>query len=239
YPPLMCGRFTYQFDWRLLARLMHLVRWQDVQLTPRFNVAPTQDAPVIRRGVDGVREGVLLRWGLVPSWSDDAAIGNRLVNARSETVASKPAFRDAFAKRRCLVPVSGFYEWRTLADGKAKQPYLISRADREPMAFAGLWEHATIGGQPLETFTILTTSSNPQIAALHDRMPVLVSADRFDLWLSPARLSEGDQGAFFAPNPWPGTEMNPVSRLVNNPRIDTPEVAVKVPETDQSSGFLF
>jgi putative SOS response-associated peptidase YedK len=235
----MCGRFTYLYKWQQLARLMRLVQWPQVELEPRFNVAPTQVAPVVRHSADCAREGLMLRWGLVPHWSDDLAIGNRHINARSETAASKPAFRQAFAQRRCIVPVSGFYEWRLMSDGRTKQPYRIGRIDGEPFMLGGLWDRSMIAGVPLESFTILTTSPNGLMAALHDRMPVLVAESDHDLWLDRAPLPESERARILQPAEMEGFEALPVSRLVNNPKVDTPEVAARVPEPDESSGFLF
>lgn len=172
-----------------------------LNLPPRFNLAPTQDLPAVRREEDG-RHLVPLRWGLVPSWADDPAIGSRMINARGESVADKPSFRDAFRKRRCLIPIDGFYEWRADAQNKKgrKQGYVIRRRDRAPFALAGLWERwrGPKGGpqrdgmpldHPLETVTVVTTSSNAALSFLHDRMPVVLDPADWDLWLDPqARL---------------------------------------------------
>jgi putative SOS response-associated peptidase YedK len=152
---------------------------------PRYNIAPTQEVPAVRAAAQGGRELVVLRWGLVPAWAKDRAIASRLINARSESVAEKPAFRRAFAARRCLLPADGFYEWRK--EGAAKQPYRITLADGEVFAFAGLWEHWRDGegGEDLETCTILTTEAHPSIAEIHPhpRMPVILPSDDYAAWL--------------------------------------------------------
>ena len=155
-------------------------------LLPRFNIAPTQDAPVVRMS-GGSRRLDMLRWGLIPSWADDASSSARTINARSETAAEKPSFRDAFRERRCLVPADAFYEWKKVPRGK--QPYAIRRADDTPLAFAGLWESWRDPSRPaadaVESFTILTTTPNQRLAGLHDRMPVILSPGDFERWLDP------------------------------------------------------
>jgi putative SOS response-associated peptidase YedK len=177
--PAMCGRFTLISDRRAVARLLAL---DDVpELFPRYNVAPAQPVLAIRQGAGG-REAVSLRWGLVPSWSKDGKAP--LINASSETVADKPAFRSAFRKRRCLVPADGFYEWQLLPG--RKQPFLFRRHDGGPFAIAGLWESwQGPDARPLETCALLTTEANAVVRPVHDRMPVLVSPSDFDRWLAP------------------------------------------------------
>ncbi|MEO8084582.1 MAG: SOS response-associated peptidase [Ardenticatenales bacterium] len=178
----MCGRYTLSVPAETLAQHFGLETVPDV--APRFNIAPTQAAPVVRLSVE--REAPVLdflRWGLVPSWAKDASAAGRLINARSETAAEKPSFRSAMRHRRCLVPADGFYEWR--AEGGAKQPYRIARPDGAPIAFAGLWERWGKGDEPLETFTILTTAANATLAPLHDRMPVILDPADYALWLDP------------------------------------------------------
>ena len=154
-------------------------------LVPRYNIAPTQQVPVIRLRADASRELSLLRWGLVPSWAQDPSIGQRMINARAETVASKPSYRAAFRRRRCLVPADGYYEWQKA--GRAKQPYYIRLRDEPLFAMAGLWEqwHDT-GGELWETFAIITTEANQATRAIHDRMPVILSQQDYAQWLDPA-----------------------------------------------------
>ena len=155
----MCGRYTLKTSPRTIAE--HFELPEVPELLPRFNVAPTQDVPVVRLGDEG-RSLSLLRWGLIPSWADDPAIGNRLINARAETVAEKPAFRTAFKKRRCLVVADGFYEWKR---ENGKTPYYFRLKDSSPFAFAGLWERWDKGEEPVESCTLLTCEANGVVAA--------------------------------------------------------------------------
>jgi len=189
YHPRMCGRFTYLFTWSQLQQLLELIHWPDVELSPRYNVAPTQLAPVVRLNAAGERTGVMLKWGLIPSWADDASIGSRLLNARAETVFDKPSFRSAVASRRCLVPISGFYEWQSIPGMRTKRPHWIGRADRAPLCLAGLWEAwkdpAAPNSDPIQSFTILTTAANDFMLPLHDRMPVLLPPSHQAAWLNP------------------------------------------------------
>lgn len=181
----MCGRFTLSVSAEDLARLFALAPSQVPPLLPRYNIAPTQPVVVVRTDRAGDREAVFMRWGLIPSWARDPAIGGRMINARSETAAEKPAFRAAIRRRRCLVPADGFYEWR--AEGRIKQPYYIHPAEGVLLAIAGLWERwlAPDGGD-IETCTLLTTAANEAVAALHDRMPVILAPQDFSRWLDPA-----------------------------------------------------
>lgn len=215
----VCARYTLSRGDQSLAEVFDLA---DVpHLPPRFNVAPTQTAPVVVEGPPGVRRIEPMRWGLVPSWADDPSIGNRMINARAETAATKPAFRDALRCRRCLVPADGFFEW--VDAGGARQPIHLRRRDRGVFALAGLWDVWRKGAQPLETFTLLTTSPNDLLRPIHDRMPVVVRPEHFALWLDPgcrdaARLTPLVQ-------PWTAEEWEavPVSRRVNDPRHDAPD----------------
>lgn len=234
-PSGVCGRFTYLYRWRELVELMRLLGVPTPELTPRYNVAPTQRAPVVRAVEDG-REGVMLRWGLVPPWAEDVAVGSRSINARSETVATKPTFREAFKARRCLVPVSGFYEWRVMGDG-TKQPYYITRLDRSPFALAGLWEPPTRVQPETGTFTILTTSPNALMRPLHDRMPVIVASADYDLWLRRESIADADVERIVQPIADSGFEAYPVSRRVNSPRNDGPDLVARVAEPE--SGTMF
>lgn len=215
----MCGRFTHLFTWSELHRLLGLTSMPEGELPPRYNVAPMQNAPVIRAD-GGSRSGALLRWGLVPSWADDPAIGNRLINARRETIVEKPAFRAAAASRRALVPVSGFYEWRT--DGKHKTPFWIGRADRAPFMLAALWERWAKSQPTLETFTLITTEPNSLMSAIHSRMPVVVEPHAWDLWLDPGVQVMPRE--ICEPREWAQFETRRISSRVNNPRNDDPGV---------------
>ncbi|MFM9994227.1 MAG: SOS response-associated peptidase [Phycisphaerales bacterium] len=219
----MCGRYTCLFTWKQLQRLMRLTGLPEDELLPRFNVAPTQFAPAVRQSAGGARTGALLRWGLVPSWADDPSIGSRLINARGETVAEKPSFRSAFRARRCLIPVSGFYEWKAVEDQKAKRPFWIGRADREPFALAGLWERWTKGAEPVESFTIITTTPNALMAKLHDRMPVIVDPGDYDRWLDPG-ADPSSLSALIRPNEPEEFEAYPIGTRVNSPKNDDPSL---------------
>ena len=195
-------------------------------LRPRYNVAPSQDVAVVR-AADGGRSLSILRWGLIPAWARDPAIGYRLINARSETVAEKPSFRSAYRRRRCLIPADGFYEWQRL--GKTRQPWLFGLRDGAQFAFAGLWERWTVPegaaltgslaeskpGDPVETCTILTTAANETVAPVHGRMPVILPRDACDPWLAGEDVS-------LAPYAADAMTAHPVSTLVNRPANDDP-----------------
>ncbi len=171
----------------------------------------------------GPRRLDLLRWGLIPYWAKEAKIGNRMINARAESVAEKPAFSWSFKKKRCLVAADGFYEWKK--EGKAKQPFLIRRQDGGPFAIAGLWSswRDPERGQPVETFTILTTDANDLLRPLHDRMPVIVDPEKFDLWLDPRMEDAMKLLPLLVPHAVDGFETFPVSRAVNSPAHDEPD----------------
>lgn len=174
----MCGRFTHRLTWRELVALYPLTGDPPLELKPRHNVAPSQKVPVIRER-DGKRELALLRWELIPSWAKDPAIAYRTINARAEIVASAPTFRAAFKTRRCLIPASGFLEW------KQEGPRKICHKDGTPLSLAGRWERWKHGPEPVETFTIITTEPNELLASLHNRMPVILAPEDFDAWLEP------------------------------------------------------
>ena len=182
----MCGRFTLRAPASLIAEQFSL--FEVPLLKPRFNIAPTQAAAVVRMApqqAESRRQLVFLRWGLVPAWAKDPAVGNRMINARAETAADKPAFRTALRRRRCLVAADGFYEWQTL--GNRRQPMFIHLRDDRPLAFAGLWESwEGAGHSALESFTILTTAANDLVRPIHDRMPVIVAPEDYARWLDPA-----------------------------------------------------
>ncbi len=214
----MCGRYILTVPGEVLARLFDLD--EVPELGPRYNIAPGQLAPVVR-AADGARRLAMLRWGLVPHWARDPRTGNRPINARAESVASRPSFRDPFRYRRCLVPADGFYEWRRTPAGK--QPWLVRFADRRPFAMAGLWEHwRGSTGEALETFTILTTRPNEIVAPIHARMPVILPPEAWDTWLDPSLRDPGPLLDLLGPHPAPGMEAFPVSRRVNDPRNDSP-----------------
>ena len=207
----MCGRFAFYSPTEATAALFGVSAVPEVK--PRYNIAPTQDIAAVRVGADDSRELTMLRWGLVPFWAKEPSIGNRMINARAETVAEKPSFRAAYRHRRCLILADGFYEWRKEADGKT--PYFISLASGEPFAFAGLWEdwHSKDTGEALQTTAIITMAANEFMHQLHHRMPVVLQIDTADRWLDgdDQVLSEvGESGPAF--RAWP------VDRRVNNAR---------------------
>ena len=221
----MCGRFTQRFSWQQVHDYMNLLG-PPVDLRPRFNVAPGQDVAAVRAHPDGRRLS-MLRWGLLPAWAKDPNMGYRMINARAETVASKPAFRAAYRARRCLIPADGFYEW--VREGAVKQPYLIGHCDGRPMAFAGLWERWRVPqdavlprslagaapGDAIETCTVLTTQANDMMKPIHHRMPVILPPEAFAPWL------EGEELAL-SPCPSETMTARPVSRWVNSAAHDDP-----------------
>jgi putative SOS response-associated peptidase YedK len=185
--------------------------------TPSFNVAPTQPVTAIRLGEgSGARAAAVLRWGLIPSWAEDPAIGNRMINAKAETAAEKPAFRQAFRRRRCLIAADGFYEWRK--GPGAKQPFYIRMKGGAPFAFAGLWEHWEGEGSVIESCTILTTQPNDLVRPIHDRMPVILAPGDYAAWLDCGRTDLKALQALLRPHPAGAMEAWPVGPYVNNPR---------------------
>lgn len=230
----MCGRYslTRPEDARdLLAPVLDDTALP-AELGPRYNIAPTQTLPIVANRTRRVVE--LARWGLVPSWVDDPSIGNRLINARGESLGEKPAFRDAFARRRCLVPADGFYEWQPA--GKRKQPYFIHPAPRRAFAFAGLWDRwRETDGTWLISFTIVTCAANPLIARLHDRMPVVVAPEDHERWLTREPLEPDVLADIIAPADPTGWVVEPVGEWVNRADHDGPECI----ESRPVQGVLF
>ena len=223
----MCGRYELHSNPAAIALAFGLARAPSVH--PRYNVAPMQEVPIVRVSASGARELVAVRWGLVPRWAKDPAIGSKMINARGETVATKPSFRTAFRRHRCLIPANGFYEWMPAADGR-KQPVLIAMKDGSVFAFAGLYERWLTGdGEPLDSCTILTTDANDLLRAVHDRMPVIVPADQYARWLDPAQ--DGPQ-ALVAPYPSEAMAWWPVSSRVNSVRHDDPSLIARLPDSD-------
>ncbi len=219
----MCGRFATTYTGAMLAELfdVHFTG----ELPPSYNVAPSQQVYAIRAGGTagtGGRELCLLQWGLIPSWAKDPAIGNRMINARSETVAEKPSFRSAIKRRRCLVPVSGYFEWQKTAEGK--QPVYIHMEDGSPFAVAGLWERwQGQDGSEVESCTLITTAANESLRSIHHRMPVILQPGAYSQWLDPALSDTRQLTPLFAPYPIESLVHRPVSTVVNNPRNNTPE----------------
>jgi putative SOS response-associated peptidase YedK len=218
----MCGRYTLRGHPKHLAQRLGLGLFEELSehgsaLRPRFNIAPSQLVAAVRR-TRGKSELVELRWGLVPHWADDPAIGARLINARAETLASKPAFRDAFRRRRCLILADGFYEWQR--QGARKQPYFITLRTGAPFAFAGLWERwEGPDGPPLESCVIITTQPNALVKPIHARMPVILDSDSLDIWLNPESAADHLQDLLRPLDP-DKLEAHPVGPWVNSPKAD-------------------
>jgi putative SOS response-associated peptidase YedK len=225
----MCGRFAQASEPEALADLFGLALDDVPPYQPRYNLAPTQPALVLRRNPHtGSRELTFLTWGLIPSWAKDPSIGNKLINARAETLSEKPAFRAAFRRRRCLVPADGFFEWKKTGTGK--QPWFIARKDGKPMALAGLWEHwESPDGSVIESFTLITTEPNELVKRLHDRMPAILPEDAFDLWLDPDADPAELQALLLTPFPAELMDSWPVSTAVNRAGNDDPGLIEPLP----------
>jgi putative SOS response-associated peptidase YedK len=224
----MCGRFTLTADVATLQNSFPFVNMPegvDVGLHPRFNIAPSQPVAVIPN--DGKNRLDFFVWGLIPSWSKDPSIGNRLINARAETVLEKPSFRNAFRRRRCLIPADGFYEWRQ--EGRGKTPMYIHLASGKPFALAGLWEtwNAPDGSQVLSC-TILTTQPNELMASIHNRMPVILPPEAYPLWLEAGEPDTDRLVGLLKPYPAQEMQAYPVSPMVNSPKNDSAELIVPV-----------
>ncbi|MGE0432665.1 MAG: SOS response-associated peptidase [Planctomycetota bacterium] len=216
----MCGRFTLTNQGPEIAEYFDIREVPRVAIVARYNIAPTQPV-LIARAPQGRDRGELAEvvWGLVPSWSNDATGGAKMINARGETVDSKPAFREAFRKRRCIVPASGFYEWT--AAGKRRQPWYITLTDQPLMPLAGLWEQwRGPDGKLLETCTIITTSANELMTRMHDRMPVILSRGQFAQWLDPDEQDAGKLKQLIASYDTRAMTMHAVSMRVNNARLE-------------------
>jgi putative SOS response-associated peptidase YedK len=214
----MCGRYSLaSADTRFRKRFGYQ---ETSQLALRYNIAPTQDAAVVLMEREGPQL-TSLRWGLIPFWAKDESIGNKLINARSETLAEKPAFRTAFTRRRCLVLADGFYEWAR--DGTGRQPVRIVMADREPFAFAGLWDRwKRADGTELRTFSIITTDANQLLSPVHNRMPVILDERDWDQWLDPKVMRPEDLRPLLRPYASEPMAFYPIDRLVNSPAHDCP-----------------
>lgn len=216
----MCGRYTSITPTAVLARYFSVDEVVAEELPARYNVAPTQEVYAIARHGDTTRLGTL-RWGLIPPWADDPRIGARMINARAESVAHRPAFRQAFARRRCLLPADGFYEWQAVPGASTRQPWYIRGRDSRPLAFAGLWEAWRPGGtqggrkEGIVSGTIVTTTANEAVTHLHDRMPVVLSPGAWEAWLDPANHDVESLQGLLAPPPADDFELTSVLPLVN------------------------
>ena len=225
----MCGRYTLHTEKEVLAGRFEIDPDSLAELAPRYNIAPTDPVLTVRLGDEG-RRAAEMRWGLIPYWAKDGAKLPLMINARVETVATRPAYRDALREKRCLIPASGFYEWRQPDGlGTRKIPHWISRRDTEPFAMAGIWARWRSRDEPIprtvESCAIITAPANPDIAALHDRMPVILPPDLEAAWLDPA-LDDDPENLLRLLEPiGPGTlHFHPVSRAVNGARNDGPSL---------------
>ena len=215
----MCGRYTLRTPVDSLVETFDIAEYPS-SITPSYNIAPTQKVTAVVEE-DEKRKLEMLRWGLIPSWAKDPAIGNKMINARAETVSEKPSFRSAFKKRRCLILADGFYEWKKTDDGK--QPYHIKMQDGSPFAFAGLWE-TWQNGEEIRSCTIITTEANGLMNEIHHRMPVILPPEDYGMWLDPDFDEKDPLTSLLKPYPADAMEAYPVSRRVNKPSNNEPGV---------------
>ncbi len=236
----MCGRFVASTPVSVLAEQFLAAEVRAGEQAARFNVAPSDQVPAIATS-GGIRRLGTLSWGLVPSWATSGASGRRMVNLRSETLAERPGFRRILQRRRCIVPADGFYEWQHGGTGGPKQPYLIRARDRAPLAMAGLWDvwvdKEDPVGERLRTCTVLTTSPNAVVVALHDRMPVILAADAWDVWLDPDVTDVDLLTGLLRPCPDDLLELVPVGTAVNSVRNDGPALVDRVEPIAQMIPF--
>ena len=211
----MCGRYRLSRSKQLVDEYFDTVS-DGCEWTPRYNIAPTQPVPVVRqKPKEPIRELSLIRWGLIPSWAKDSSSAASMINARSETAGTKPAFRDAFKSRRCLIVADGFYEWQRL--GKTKQPYCFEVGNAELFAFAGIWDRwRDSSGNTVETCSILTTTPNAVTSAVHDRMPVILDSDSYDLWLDPGMQDANSASELLKPYDAHLMRCYPISTRINH-----------------------
>ncbi len=236
----MCGRYTLTATPSAVARHFELA--SPPELSPRYNIAPSQPVPVVRLSREGERRLEPRIWGLVPHFAKDPAIGSRLINARCESVATRPAFRDAFRRRRCLVPADGFYEWQPLPGRTRRRPHHLHLPERALFAFAGLFERWRGGeedGEPLDTCTLLTTEAGERVRALHDRMPVILDPSAYAAWLDPGCGDPETLLALLASQRPAELRFHPVGLRVNDPRNDDPGCLEDEPEAPSAQRELF
>jgi putative SOS response-associated peptidase YedK len=215
----MCGRYTLKTPVSELAERFE-IEDSPSSITPSYNIAPTQQVATVL-AENGKRKLEMLHWGLIPSWAKDPEIGNRMINARAETVAEKPSYRKAFQERRCLILADGFYEWQKTDNGK--QPFYIRMQDESPFAFAGLWE-SWRNGREIRSCTIITTAPNELAAPIHNRMPVILDPEDYEMWLDPDFDERDPLTSLLKPYPADVMEAYPVSRRVNKPSNNEPGV---------------
>lgn len=225
----MCGRFSRISPVDTFAKLFNAKETAD--LAPSYNIAPTQNLLQARNTLEGTRELVAFRWGLVPHWSKGPDPKYSMINARADSVTSKPAYREPFKHRRCLIAADGFFEWKKV--GNSKQPYFIRLRGGQPFAFAGLWDHWETGGQaPIDSCTIITCDANPLVAEIHDRMPVILIPKVYDAWMDPSNTNTTTLSKLLKPYPNLLMEAWPVGRSVNSPSSNSPELI----EPDRGAG---
>jgi putative SOS response-associated peptidase YedK len=230
----MCGRYTLYHTRAEIEDFFQVSL--PPQFGPRYNIAPTQPVLIVRENPhveDGGLEAEHVVWGLIPPWAEDPKIGSKMINARCETAAEKASYKHALRRRRCIVPVSGFYEWQTSAGGR-KQPYLIKHTGSEPLALAGLWDtwHGP-NGELIESCTILTTSAIPKLQGLHDRMPVIIPQENIPTWLDRRNEDVAALARYFVMSADCEVELRPVSVAVNSVRNDGPELVRELGMFDQ------
>lgn len=220
----MCGRFTQKAEPELIGKEFHVKISQNNLFKPCYNIAPTQIIPAVFE-FEGERIINGLKWGLIPHWSKDDSFASKLINARAETLAEKPSFRDAFKKHRCIIPASGFYEWDKKSPG-AKQPFYFYLKDKEVFGFAGLWEEwlDKETGEMIETCTIITTEANGVLEPIHDRMPVILKPKNYEQWLDEKQKDTDKLQKLLVPYPSDEMTSHEVSRAVNSPASDSPEL---------------
>jgi|SRR5579864_8922445 len=233
----MCGRYRLSRRKQIIEEYFETAPWED-EWSPRYNIAPTQQVPVIRQHPkEPIRQISLMKWGLIPNWAKDPSIASGTINAKSETAATKPAFRDPMKYRRCLIPADGFYEWKRT--GTSKQPYCFEVDDGGLFAFAGLWDGWKGGnGSWLRTCTILTTMPNSVTSAIHDRMPVIVNPDSYDLWLDPGMQNVAAISELLKPYDAQSMRCYPVSSRVNHVANDDEECSRPVVLATSQSGLF-
>jgi putative SOS response-associated peptidase YedK len=221
----MCGRFTVKVKPEEIEKEFAAVTEKSGLLAkPRFNVAPSQLIAAVRQFEEN-RLVSGLKWGLVPSWAKEESIGNRMINARAESLTEKPSFRNAFRSRRCIIPASGFYEWKRLGEKEGKQPFYFYLTDKPVFGFAGLWETwKSETGDELESCTIITTEANAVLEPVHDRMPVIIKPADYEEWLDPKEMDTERLQQFLVPYPAEEMSSHAVSRQVNSPAFDSAEL---------------
>ncbi|MEK5520685.1 hypothetical protein B5V89_19090 [Heyndrickxia sporothermodurans] len=217
----MCGRFNLYSSIEDLMERFDLTNWEMIEFSPKYNIAPSQEVLAIVEGEKGNRGG-FLRWGLVPSWAKDPKIGYKMINARAETIDEKPSFKRLLARRRCLIIADGFYEWKK--EGNRKTPYHIHLKDKQPFAFAGLWDRWNQGGKTIQSCTIITTEANKLMRDIHDRMPVILTKESEQVWLDRSIQEEKQLKSLLSPFDSTLMEAYTISEIVNSPKNEGAEI---------------